>query len=366
VEKGDVLSWLGGLLLFSILVYAPAAIYVSRRSRRDGFRSDFALNRAAERASWLLFLGYALFFLFVADSREELGPLLTSVLLYFLPVFWLVVGVLGATRLELNARGIPTGLLRFARFNLFTAFLMGGQPLPFLSAAFAAPADVSAGTAILPGIALHVAIATGLGLLLRHLIVRRMMSIGPFPDEGIEARIRDVAREAKVRFKALEQVHHERGQSVNAVAATSSGTIYVAEGLYEGLGRDELIAVLLHELGHFAQPLSIHLRNLSALGVPLAVWFLRAQAHILPEAAFLVSLSVIGFLLSGYLLVWWVGRRSEVLADRFAETWGAPGALVRALRKLFAGNPPRRSLLDTSKDTHPALSKRIALLGGDG
>jgi Zn-dependent protease with chaperone function len=152
---------------------------------------------------------------------------------------------------------------------------------------------------------------------------------------------------------------------VNALAATSSGTIYVAEGLYEGLGRDELIAVLLHELGHFAQPLTIHLRNLSALGVPLAVWFLRAQPHVLPEEAFLVPLSVIGFLLSGYLFVTWVCRRSEVAADRFAARWGEPGALVRALRKLYAGNPPRRRLIDTRKDTHPALSKRIALLARD-
>ena len=139
MEKGDVLSWLGGLVLFSILVWIPAAIYVSRRARRDGFRSDYALNRATDRTSWVLFVVYALFFLFVSDSREELGPFLTSALLYLLPLLWLTFGVLGATQLELRARGIPSGLFRFARFNLFTAFLMGGQALPFLSAAFAAP-----------------------------------------------------------------------------------------------------------------------------------------------------------------------------------------------------------------------------------
>ena len=44
-----------------------------------------------------------------------------------------------------------------------------------------------------------------------------------------------VAAEAKVRFRTLLMVRHERGQSVNALAATSSGTIYVAEGLHEDL-----------------------------------------------------------------------------------------------------------------------------------
>jgi Zn-dependent protease with chaperone function len=362
VEKGDVLGFVGGLVLFSILVYVPAGIYVSRRSRRYGFRSDSALHRATVRSGWALFAGCLVFFLFVADSRERLGPVLTSVLLYLVPVFWLVAGVLGASRLELRSRGLSSGLFRFARFNLFTAFLMGGQALPLLSAAFAAPVDVSAGLGILPGLLLHAAIAIGMGLLLRYLIVGRMIETRSFPDREVVERLEAVAREARIRFKSLVLVPHERGQSVNAVAATSSGTIYVAEGLHRGLDREELVAVLLHELGHFAQPLTVQFRNLSSLGVPVAVWFLRARAVASPDDVLLSVLFVIGLLVVGSLLVRFVEKRSEIEADRFAASRGEPGALVSALRKLYAENPPRRRLLESRGSTHPALSKRIALL----
>jgi Zn-dependent protease with chaperone function len=302
------------------------------------------------------------FFLFVADSRDSLGPVVTSAVLYFVPLWWLAAGVLGSTRLELTARGLRTGLHRFARFNLFTAFLMGGQALPFLSAAFAAPADDASAGEILTGLALHAAIATGLGLGLRHLIVRKLMKVRPFPDEGIEARLREVAREARVRFRSLLLVRHERGQAVNAVAATSSGKIYVAEGLVRGLDREELIAVLLHEVGHFGQPVATRLRNLGALGIPVAIWLLRARGWIWPEHPERFTIWVVVGLLLGGLLLYRITHRSEVDADRFAERWAEPGALVRALRKLYAAAPPRRRLIDTGRDDHPALLRRISLL----
>lgn len=363
MEKGDVLGWLIALVAFSILVYVPALLYVASRSVREGLRTDFALSRAIQRAGWILFAGCALFFLFVVDSRESLGPVLTSALLYFVPLWWLVAGVLGSTRLELSSRGLRTGIHRFVRFNFFMAFLMGGQGLPFLSAAFAAPVDVTQGTGIVAGLAFHAALAIGIGLGLRYLIVQRMMKLRPFPDEALELRLREVAKEARVRFRTLLLVRHERGQAVNAVAATSSGTIYVAEGLVRGLDREELTAVLLHEVGHFGQPVTTRLRNLGALGIPFAIWLLRARNHLLPEDAMLLSLLVIGGLLLGGLLLRWITHRSEVGADRFAEKWGEPGALVRALRKLYAAHPPRRQLIEARGDAHPELLRRIALLG---
>ncbi|MEN8148580.1 MAG: M48 family metalloprotease, partial [Planctomycetota bacterium] len=309
MEKGDVLGWLIALVAFPILVYLPALLYVARRAARDGLRTDFALNRAIQRTGWVHFLGCGLFFLFVVDSRDTLGPVVTSALLYFVPVWWLVAGVLGSTRLELTARGLRTGLHRFVRFNLFTAFLMGGQALPFLSAAFAAPVDITRREEILPGLALHTVIAICLGLALRHLIVQRMMKIRPFPDAAIEARLREVAARAKVRFRALRLVRHERGQAVNAVAATSSGTIYVAEGLVRGLDREELTAVLLHEVGHFGQPVATRLRNLGSLGVPVAIWLLRARSWVWPEHGDRFALHVAAGIVLGGLLLYWITHR---------------------------------------------------------
>jgi Zn-dependent protease with chaperone function len=362
VQRGDVSSWVLGLLGATILIYFVAGIYLRRRATRDGDRLELALHRSIERTSWVFLAVCIAFFLIVAESRTALGPVLTSVLLYAIPVYWLVASVLGASRLEHRSRGLRSGVLRFSRFNLFSSFLMGGQTLPFLAAAFAAPVDPEAGPALAGWLALHVAIAIAIGLVLRRLVVRRLVRPRPFPDEAIEARVRKAAKKNGIRLNEILVVPHERGQSVNALAATTSRTIYVAEGLRDGLDRDELQAVLLHELAHFGQPLTNLIRNLSVPGLAAAIWLSRARWHLDLEENLVAGLAVLGFLVSGFVFVRFVCRRSESLADRFAEEWGTPGALARALKKLYSKNLRRRQLYDSRAATHPGLEHRLAAL----
>ena len=97
------------------------------------------------------------------------------------------------------------------------------------------------------------------------------------PMRRLHAQIREVAARTGARLRAAVLVATERGQSVNAVAATSSGTIYLAEGLWEGLEGEEVRAVLLHELGHFAQRWTNVYRNVSVVIMPAAVWLARQR-----------------------------------------------------------------------------------------
>ena len=348
-------------LLLTAAVYLVAGRWVSARVRRDDGRADRVLRRASRRCS-LILLGLALLACgAVLALREGLGELQSVLLLYLLPLLWLWASVLGASWLAIKAHRLEAGLWRYHRFDLFSAYLMGGQQLPFISAALAASSDLTRGADLLPGLAAHFLAALILGLALRWIVVNRLVELRPLPDAPLFREIERVAGSSRIRLRAVHLVPTERGQSVNAIAATSSRAIYVAEALYRGLDRDEVRAVILHELGHLGQHVTNTFRDLAVLGLPAAFWLalappesdmplLQTSIH---EGA-VVILTLVGIRLSRF-----VYHASEHRADLFAERHGSPGALARSLEKLYERN--RRTDTEAG-DRHPALRERLRAL----
>lgn len=122
--------------------------------------------------------------------------------------------------------------------------------------------------------------------------------------------------------------------------------------LIENHSRDELVAVLAHEVGHFRLkhiPMQLVITFLT-LGIFfwLASFFVRsdglAQAFYLPEANvyfglvfFMILFEPVSRLVG--LLTGWISRRNEFAADRFAaRTSGRGEALAEALLKLSRDN----------------------------
>lgn len=354
-----------GFAIFTVALYALAGRWVSQRTRRAEGLTDRILLRAHRRTLLILCSVTLLTVLAVLAAKPELPRAFGVAAAYFGPFLWIWALVAGTSWLELAARGIETDLWRFHRFDVFATFLLMGQRIPFFSAAFVASADLATGREVLGSLGLHFLLALLLGVALRWLVVHRLVRTRPFPDLVLETDVVRTADRAGVRIRGILLVPTERGQSVNAVAATSSRTIFVAQGLVEGLEREELRAVLLHELGHFAQPLTNAFRNAAVLGWPLVIWGLRA----LPSLGFrggtapaMIGLFTLG--IAGSLLARAVYHASERRADRFAERWSPPGALASALRKLYdrpttLGVPSRRS-----SHRHPALEARLRDLDG--
>jgi len=356
------LTSLLGFVLFPVLLYAGSGWYVALRIRGSEARADRILGRAVT----LMLLALLAALLLILWHRRENGPLLTTALAYAAPLGWFAATVLGNSHLEIRARGLECGLLRFARFNLFLGFLLGGQALPLLSAALLVPTDPARPGEILAGAAFHLLFALALGLLLRRVTLEHVVSPGEFPDEELVRDLRRAADRAGVKLNAVRQVPTERGQSLNALAATTSRTIYVAEGLREGLEREELRAVLLHEIGHFAQTVTNFLRNAAALGLPLVVWTVRAVPAWRPDPGGRTTLLLLLLFLcaAGILFARRVFHRSEIRADAFAGRWGDPAMLASALRKLYRWNLASRGRGSRGDASHPGLRERLALLEG--
>lgn len=336
-----VLFALAGFAAFTFVLYAFAGRWVAVRARRAEHLTDRVLLRA-HRRTVLLYCAVSFLAVVGVLATEPRIPRAAAIAAAWCgPILWLWALVAGASWLEIVARGIDVDLWRYHRFDVFATFLLVGQRLPFFSAAFTARADLHTGAEVLPSVIIHLAAAIAFGVAIRLVVTRLLVRTRDLPDGDLLADVRATAREAGVLFRRIRIVPTERGQSVNAIAATSSRTIFVAEGLVEGLDRHEVRAVLLHEAGHFAQPFANTFRNVAVLGWPAVVYGIRALPGLVPPAW--VIPAAIGLLAAGVggsVLAREVYRRSEVNADRFAARLSAPGDLASALRKLFERPPP--------------------------
>jgi Zn-dependent protease with chaperone function len=240
--------------------------YASRRRSGAAARQDRILGRTVRRTR-AAFLGVSVL---AAVGLVLLDPPLPEwfriAVTYAAPLLVGWGSVLGVSWLEIRGRGLPAGLLRFHRFNLLSAHLLVGQRIPWFSAALLVPVH---GTVWWPALIQALA-ATALAWAVR-LLLSVLAGVCPFPDARLAVEVRAAARFGGIRFRGALLVPTERGQSVNAVAATSSRYVFVAQGLAEGLNREEVRAVLLHEVGHLGQRFANVWRSLSLLSWPALV-----------------------------------------------------------------------------------------------
>ncbi len=356
-----LLLGLAALAVFFPALYTIAGWWLGARVRHAEDKADRILLRALRRTDLIQGIAALAAVAALLRLRPALGTFLFTAVAFILPFFWVWAIVAGSSWLELVARGLEVPLSRFHRFNLFVSFLRYGQRIPLFSAAVTAPAAFSGGWDLAAGIALHFALALLVGFCVRRAVLAWLVEIRPFPDRPLSEEIRALAAGLGVRLRGLRLVRTERGQAVNALAATSSGTVYVAEGLREGLERDELRAVVLHEVGHLTQRFTNLLLNLSFLGLPAVLWAVRALlAERLPPAAVVLSLAaLVLLLLLGKGIVDLAARGAERRADAFAERHGTPGALRSALVKMYGWSLLPSSGRKRRRFSHPALRERL-------
>jgi Zn-dependent protease with chaperone function len=324
-------------------LFCVAGRYAARHRAGAAARIDRILGRTVRRAR-AAFLSIAAL---AAAAVVWLDPLMPEsfrvAVIYAAPLLAGWGSVLGTSWLQIRGRGLPSGLLRFHRFDLFSAYLLMGQRLPYFSAALAIPVR---GSVWWPAL-FHLLAATVLVRALR-LCLSRLAGVRPLPDARLVVEVRAAARFAGIRFRGALLVPTERGQSVNAVAATSSRLVFVAQGLAEGLNREEVRAVLLHEVGHLGQRFANAWRSLSFLGWPTLILLLRAglvsEEAPLPRETWPRGTVLVGLLAAAGLAAALVGRLadrwSERDADDFARRHAGGRHLASALRKIYALVPP--------------------------
>lgn len=175
----------------------------------------------------------------------------------------------------------------------------------------------------------------------------------------LRERIVAIAVKAGVKVRELYVMPQRRARMANAFAAQNN-SVLITDYLLAHLGRDEVDAVLAHELAHLHRqhPQRLAFALFGAAFLPATVWVL-AQSVPLAGAAF--ALGMIGFLA--------ICRRCEYGADAGAIALGArPQALISGLARLARLNhvPPRWGRALEWTLTHPSLERRARAIAARG
>ena len=154
--------------------------------------------------------------------------------------------------------------------------------------------------------------------------------------------------------------------------------VVLFDTLIEKLNKDELLAVLGHELGHFKH--GDIWKNIILMGVLLFISFfllgnlpdeLFSDMGVIPTAGVQIAmmsilLPVVSFLFTPVMS--FVSRHNEYSADEFGSQMGGKENLVSALMKLVTENkafPKSHPLVIFFYYTHPPIIERLKELGYD-
>ena len=157
--------------------------------------------------------------------------------------------------------------------------------------------------------------------------------------------------------------------------------IVLFDTLIRELSTDEIVAVLMHEIGHYRKKHIISGMILSFIqsGVMLFILSLfvsqpvLSQALGVPEASFHIGLIAFGILYSPIsiiigLMMNTLARKNEYQADDFAARYGMGNALIGSLKKLSINNLSNLTphpLYVFFHYSHPTLLQRIRKLNDD-
>jgi Zn-dependent protease with chaperone function len=178
--------------------------------------------------------------------------------------------------------------------------------------------------------------------------------------------VHDVAARAGVSVRRVVLITSPRPNAYASIFAT----VGLTTELVEKLDRDEVRAVIAHEVGHLKarHPHRTFLASLVLIALLWAGWdWLRVllTTRLSDRAAAVFEVPFLFFVICNLLIALLLGpirRRREREADRYAVEWTGDSELViRALTKVNQGigNPARLKRSDEALSSHPSLQNRI-------
>ncbi len=204
---------------------------------------------------------------------------------------------------------------------------------------------------------------------------------GPMKNQSLEARIDALAHRAGIDGGKIFEVDKSRDTTaVNAYVTGLFGTkrIVLWDTLLAKLNEDEVLAVMGHEMGHYALNHVLQGLILSSLGSILALYLIHRAANLLigrfhdrfgfDRLSDIASVPLILFLaqvtiLLGSPIINGISRHMEHEADRFAlEITQTNHAAAQGFAKLQAENlavPYPDWWVTVWRSSHPPIGERI-------
>jgi heat shock protein HtpX len=212
------------------------------------------------------------------------------------------------------------------------------------------------------------------------------------PRNEVEAWLLNVVeRQARQAGIETPEVAIYPATDMNAFATgarRNAALVAVSTGLLQGMPRDEVEAVLAHEVSHVANGDMVTLTLVQGVVNTFVIFLSRIVGHFIDRAVFrneqgygvgyfisvLVAQLVLGILAS--FIVMWVSRQREFRADAGSAELNGAQPMVRALQRLAAGRPAelpesleafgisgsKRHGIQKLFMSHPPIDERIAAL----
>lgn len=199
-----------------------------------------------------------------------------------------------------------------------------------------------------------------------------------------------VHRQAQAAGIGMPEVATYEAPEVNAFATgwnRNSALVAVSSGLLHNMSRDEIEAVLAHEISHVANGDMITLALIQGVVNTFVIFFSRIIGHLIDRLVFktergngpaywvtsIVAQMVLGVLAS--VIVMWFSRQREFRADAGGASLAGRSKMISALEKLKINHeqatlPERMAAFGIAGgssfaklfSTHPSLDERIDAL----
>lgn len=199
-----------------------------------------------------------------------------------------------------------------------------------------------------------------------------------------------VHRQAQAAGIGMPEVATYEAPEVNAFATgwnRNSALVAVSSGLLHNMSRDEIEAVLAHEISHVANGDMITLALIQGVVNTFVIFFSRIIGHLIDRLVFktergngpaywvtsIVAQMVLGVLAS--VIVMWFSRQREFRADAGGASLAGRSKMISALEKLKINHeqatlPERMAAFGIAGgnsfaklfNTHPSLDERIDAL----
>lgn len=199
-----------------------------------------------------------------------------------------------------------------------------------------------------------------------------------------------VERQARQAGIAMPEVAIYNAPDMNAFATgarRNASLVAVSTGLLQGMRRDEVEAVLAHEVSHIANGDMVTLTLVQGVVNTFVIFLSRVVGHVVDRVVFrnergygpgyflatLAAQVLLGLLAS--IIVMWVSRQREFRADAGSAELNGREPMIRALARLEQGHPSqlpesleafgisggKRSMAHWFM-SHPPIPERIAAL----
>ena len=194
--------------------------------------------------------------------------------------------------------------------------------------------------------------------------------------------VENQARQWNIQMPEVAVYHSPEPNAFATGATKNSSLVAVSTGLLNNMTRDEVEAVLAHEMAHIGNGDMVTLTLIQGIVNTFVVFFARIIASAVAQSrdgennqGIYFAISMVLQVLFGFLasiIVMWFSRQREYRADAGAAKLVGPAKMIAALQRLKGGesrlpqNMTAMGIASESKDsllsTHPSLDNRIARL----